>query len=141
MKPFEITEHPADVGLKIRGSDLSSLFINAARGLYSLLTDQDSLSGAPEKEKYVLNLEASDSQELLFEWLRELLFLFSARGWVLTEIQIVNLSGTGIRAEGHITLFDPARDEPHLEVKAVTYHQFYLRRTEKAWEAGVIFDI
>jgi len=141
MQPFEIIEHPADVGLKIRGPDLRSLFVNAANGLYSLMTETETLSGAPQKEVHTLELAAAGSEDLLFEWLRELLFLFSARLWVLTSLRIVELSGTRLKADSHINFFDPARDEPRLEVKAVTYHQFYLRRTDTAWEAGVIFDI
>ena len=51
MKEFELIEHTADVGLRVYGKDLPDLFANAAKGLFSLITD----SSPPEgQEKTIL---------------------------------------------------------------------------------------
>ena len=36
---FELFEHTADVGLRIRAADLNGLFAEAARGLFSLIVE------------------------------------------------------------------------------------------------------
>ena len=37
MKPYEVFEHTADIGLQAYGSTLSELFIHAAQGMESLM--------------------------------------------------------------------------------------------------------
>ena len=36
---------------------------------------------------------------------------------------------------------NPDRHEIYTEVKAVTYHQLYIKETNSGWEAQVIFDL
>lgn len=141
MNSFEIIEHPADIGLKVQADDLSGLFSTAARGFYSLLTDIDVVPEAPDGPVHRINLTAGSGEELLFEWLRELVFLFSARFWILTGIAFPRISGSGLEGEGRIFTFDPEIYEPRVEVKAVTYHQYYMRHTSAGYEARIIFDI
>ena len=40
MKPYEVFEHTADIGLQAYGSTLSELFIHAAQGMESLMVAQ-----------------------------------------------------------------------------------------------------
>ncbi len=37
-KDFELVEHTADIGLKVYGKSEKELFINAARGMFFLIT-------------------------------------------------------------------------------------------------------
>jgi SHS2 domain-containing protein len=74
------------------------------------------------------------------DWLRELLFLFSARGLALGSVSFSELTETRLRALVQGERFDPARHGLKLELKVPTYHQFSLEVTPAGWRALVIFD-
>ena len=71
MKPYEIIDHTADIGLRIRGRTLPELFTHAALGLFDLITDLDEIPLG--KERIPLHLKAEDLGDLFLKWLRELL--------------------------------------------------------------------
>lgn len=143
MKPFEPFEHPADAGILARGRTLEELFDHAGLGLWSLISETD-LAAVPADPAVArrIALEAVSVEELLFAWLRELLYFFSAEGMILHRHRFGVLEETRLAAESRGFRFDPLRHSPLMEVKAVTRHQFQVRKTDAGiWEARIIFDV
>ena len=142
MTPYETFEHTADIGLRMRGRNLTELFTNAGRGFFDLITDFDKIekSDLPRIPVRIV-LEAKDSGGLLLAWLRELLFIFSSKRLVLTEFDFKKINETGLEALAYGILFDPSCHDQKYEVKAVTYHAFRLEKREEDWLAEVILDI
>lgn len=139
MKPYEIIEHTADVGLRIYGKDLKELFAHAAIGLGDLMTD---ISKVSIKEEQRIQLKGEDVGDLLLKWLREILFLFSAQHKIFKEVTFHQLTEKELDATVKGEIFNPAIHDQKCEVKAVTYHQFKLERQKTGtWIAEVIFDI
>ena len=143
MKPYEIFEHTADIGLKIHGRNLEELFRHAALGLFDLITDTAQIKASPNArpETVDLRLEAADEGELLLKWLRELLFLFSARKFVPYDFAFSEINSAALKARVSTAVFDPSAHEQKYEVKAVTYHEFKIRHDASGWHAQVILDI
>ncbi len=144
MKSFEIISHTADIGLKISGRSLEELFRNGALGFFNLITDPERVrERGPEggAVREVLEIRAADSEDLFLGWLKELLYVFSVRRLVLTDFDFEDCGKRHVKAVGRGTVFDPARDVQKYEIKAVTYHQFELRKQKNGWQARVIFDI
>jgi len=78
MKPFELIEHTADVGIKAWGSTLTELFENAAKGLFFVITGEGYKPQGSEIEKKIEINEDKDSLEgVLVSWLSELLYIFN----------------------------------------------------------------
>ena len=143
MKPYEILEHTADVGLRVYATNLEELFTHAGLGLFDLITDVPQLV---RREKgnvlsSVLELREANVSDLFLKWLRELLFLFSSKRLVFFRYDFQKLTPTELRATAWAKKFDPKRDEQRHEVKAVTYHQFKLEKKEEGWIAEIVFDI
>ncbi|GAJ00371.1 unnamed protein product, partial [marine sediment metagenome] len=74
-KDFELIEHTADVGIIAYGDDTNQAFANAAKALFSLITELDSIDEVIYKDT---ELVAPDLETLLVEWLNELIYLFDA---------------------------------------------------------------
>ncbi|RPI34684.1 MAG: archease [Nitrospiraceae bacterium] len=138
MKPFELIDISGDAGIRAFGNDLKELFLNAAAGMYSLITNSESVT--PRKS---IEIEtSSDSLEgLLVSWLNELIFHFDAYGFIGKEIHIHELRDTLLRATVTGEDFVPERHGGGLLIKAATYHRLKIERKEGHWEADVIFDI
>jgi SHS2 domain-containing protein len=135
---FEILEHPADIGLKVYGRTLAELFMYSGHGLVAIaLEPQDSGSS----ERIPLTVQGTDREDLLVNWLSEILYYMDAEGWVFRDFRIQKIGDNMIEGEGWGERRDPARHQHSVAVKAVTYHQLSVRKTEEGWEAVVYLDI
>ena len=135
---FEILEHPADIGVRVFGRTFADLFVNAGHGLVAIaLEPQD----AEPAERIVLTARGSDREDLLVNWLSEILFFMDAEGWIFRDFRIQKIADKVIEGEGLGERRDPARYPHSVAVKAVTYHQLSVRKTGEGWEAVVYLDI
>lgn len=141
MKPYEVFEHTADVGLKIRGRTLEDLFKNGALALIALMTDPDQVFKENDRLLVGFDLKASSLDELFLKWLREILFNFSAKRLALDGFKFDSLSDTELSVRAGGVPFDPDIHEQRCEVKAVTCHHFKLEKKNSVWQAEVIADI
>jgi len=137
IKPFEFFEHTADIGLKIYGKDLKELFVNAAKGLLSLITD---LKKVDLSTKIEIKLKEANREELLVSWLNELIFQFSAHSFISKEFKIEDITDKKIIARVWGEKIDSSRHKILSEIKAATYHELEIKETDKGFEARVIFD-
>ena len=141
--PFEMIEHTADMGLRIKSRDLGGLFRDAAEGFFELVTDPQAVkdSKARDFQEVEMNFQEENAAELFMHWLQELLFLFSTRKLILSEFNFTSLTPMILKLKAKGIRFDPRIHPSRHEVKAVTYHQFRVLQTKSGWEAEVIFDI
>ena len=139
QKPtFEILEHPADVGFVAYGATREELFQNAAAAVLELACET---SGIAEREQRELVAEGDDFEALLFGWLAEILAVMDAEGVVFRRAEVTELGDHRVRGIGHGERFDRARHRAGTYIKAVTYHQFRVEKTENGWTARVFLDV
>jgi SHS2 domain-containing protein len=137
---MEVFEHTADVGLRVRGTDLGDLFQTAALGLFSYIVANHEAVEATEVESVAL--AGDDPAWLLVAWLNELIFRSETRHRLYSRF-VVRPSSDGryIQAEIGGEPIDPQRHVLDHEVKAVTLHGLDLRREGEGWVAQLILDI
>lgn len=135
---FTYFEHTADVGLLVEAPDLNSLFADAARGLFALIVEETTQI-RPETE-VTFELEGTEHDYLLFDWLNELLFRFETEHLLLSDFE-VNVREDGVTATARGETLNTERHQLAHEVKAITYHQLEVKQTPGGWQARVIFDI
>jgi SHS2 domain-containing protein len=135
---YETFEHTADLGLRVRAPDLNTLFAEAALCLFSTIVE-DLVTVGP-LQCIDVEIDGTDREYLLFDWLRELLYRFDGRHLVLSRFA-VHVTDTGLEAQAWGEPLDPARHALAHEVKAVTYHGLKVEQTPNGWLAEVIVDI
>src|SRR5687768_6814869 len=123
---YELFEHTADLGLRVRAPDLDTLFAGAAACLFSAIVE-DPAAVRPEVEQK-LELSGTDREYLLFDWLRELLYRFDAEHMIYRDFA-VTVRPDGLTAMVRGEPLDPARHALSHEVKAITYHELKVERT------------
>lgn len=138
MKTFEMIDISGDAGIRAYGETLQDLFVNAAMGMYSLITDP---SAVREERHIALDIESHSLEGLLVSWLNELIFHFDTYGFVGKTIRIAAFLNNKISARVSGEDFDPERHEKRLLIKAATYHQLSIEKKEGQWVTDVIFDI
>ena len=139
----------SDLAFEARGDTPKEMFEAAARALTEAMADIKQVR--PRVEKTIrLTHEAID--QVLFDWLAELIYLKDAEGLLFSQFQ-VDLSAvpaeagltaqTAWRLVGNVRgeSIDPKRHNLHLDVKAVTYHLFEVAQKDGQWVARVVLDI
>jgi len=142
---YTIVDHTADIGIKVWGKTLQALFIEAARDMVSLIVNIDSIR---LKEQEFVHIQAERLDELLIQWLREIVFLMDQKRLVFKQFQIEmdNLSESNVTSYFIKCLLggeslDFNRHEICREIKAITRHDFYLRKKGPWWETNILFDV
>ena len=132
---FEIVDHTADWALRVYGSDLAGLLMNAAMGMSALLVSD--LYSVPLEVERDLELDAFDAETLLVDWLGELAYMAEEEGFVFREFRLSNVS------PNHLEAYIRGGRAPELEkhIKAVTYNDLVIRKTETGLTVTVVFDV
>ena len=138
MRRYRMIDHTADMGVYLYGRDPKEVFLRGAAVLFELLVE-GRLQGPGKREAVVL--DGLDREDLLVQWLGELLYMYAARDRVLTGARIHRLTLRRIEAEIELAALDPLRHKRRTEIKAVTYHQAEFKRHGAGWRARVIFDV
>jgi SHS2 domain-containing protein len=138
---FEVFEHTADLGIRVRASSLNELFVDAGRGLIAQLANLAAVRPVTVK---TITLTSDSLEYLLFDWLSELIYTFEESRLLLGEFEVLVTEVAGVfqltaNCRGEVA--DVARHELDHEVKAITYHGLFVRQSTDGWEAEVIIDI
>jgi SHS2 domain-containing protein len=83
---YETFEHTADLGLRIRAGDVDGLFEEAARALFSVLTVEP--KAVRPAETLTVSIAGTEREDLLYDWLAELLYIFDARHMLLVAFDV-----------------------------------------------------
>ena len=132
---FKEIEHTADRALKIYGSNLQELLLNAAGGMNSLLAREYN-AVSPQEEKSV-ELDAIDPESLLVEWLSELAYWAETELLVFHRFELHSVSPTHVKA----TVYGSRVAQLDNHIKAVTYHNLKILQTDAGLTATVVFDV
>ena len=136
-KDFEITNHTADVGIIAYGADVNQAFANAARALFSLITELDDVEEVLYRD---VELIAPDQESLLVEWLNELIYLFDTENIILKRFDISQLNNTRLKARSYGEKVDSSKHRLKTGVKAATYHMLKVDEGDGC-KVEVLFDI
>ncbi len=135
---YEVFEHTADLGLRVKAASLNDLMADAASGLFSMIVvNLDDVERVVTKTYKVLG---NQPDYLLFDWLTELLYTFDTERLVLADFK-VHLDESGLTATCRGEPIDREKHDLDHEVKAITYHQLRVDETEAGWVAELIVDI
>lgn len=136
--PFEILDHPADVGFVAYGRNFEELFENAALAMLTLACDLDAIG---EKKSRDLTAAGADHESLLYAWLAEILAIADAEQLVFRRADVTAMDGGHVRGTLHGEPFDKTRHQAGTYIKAVTYHQLKVEKTADGWTARVYLDV
>lgn len=140
---YSIVEHTADVGIFAWGPDPKRAFAEATWGMFAIALGQDPQDwhGSGQPQTLDVEVEGQTWDELLVNWLAELVFHFDVNGFIPREINFKECAPPrcSARLEG-VSLGDP-EEAGGVGIKAVTYHQLAVRVSAEKTELQVIFDI
>lgn len=134
----ELFDHTADLGLRVRAAELRQLFEEAAVAVSAAMVAR--FDAVQPRQQEVIRVEGTAHDELLVDWLGELVFRFAARGWIGCRFAVV-VDERGLGAEVCGEPYDEARHGAGQELKAITYHGLRVEQDDDGWIAEVVIDL
>jgi len=137
-KNYRLTTRQSELAVRVTGNSQADLFANSAFALFDVMTDVEKIE---IKEQLPLEVEGTDRDDLLVNWMRELLYLYQGSGYMLKEFRVKDVNDTKVKAEVCGEKIDPDRHEIRREISAVAYNQGRMQKTGNQWTAQLIFEI
>lgn len=134
-------DHTADVAADLDGRSPGELFASAAQALTDTITP---IEGVLSSVTESVTLEAPTIEDLLVDWLNELLYRFEVRNVLFARAEVAVDERDGrwwLTATVTGEAFDPARHPSRVLVKSATYHGLHVTHDEGTWRARIVFDI
>jgi SHS2 domain-containing protein len=139
QKKYRITKHQSELAVKVVGASQADLFANSAYTLFDVMVAD--LDKVDCKEHIPLEIEGTDRDDLMVNWMRELLYLYQGSGYLLKDFQIREVKDTIVKAEVAGEKIDPDRHEIKQEIAAIAFHKSRMDKTGNQWTAQVIFEV
>ena len=130
----------ADAAFEAEGESLEELFEACAQATFEVMAETKTVKPRNKEE---IQLRSDDLEELLFNWLAELIYLKDLKTTVFSkyEIKIEKPDGYKLQASVWGEPIDAEKHKVKVDVKAVTYHLLEVKKTDEKWTAKVILDI
>jgi SHS2 domain-containing protein len=135
---FELFEHTADLGIRVRAATAAELVAPATAGLYATM---GVLVAQPANTRREFEFRGGEPAVLLRDYLAELLYLVEEHRCIVTRVTGVELSPDRLYVTAETAPLDSQRSVLAREVKAVTYHDLALRPIPGGVEVEFIVDI
>ena len=138
MLRYELIDHTADIGMRVFGTTLAELFENAGVALFELIADITTVSVRHYRS---MSLSRDTPEELLVEWLNELLFIYDTEQLLFSSFSVKLFDSTSLAARVGGDVYQEGRHRIKKSVKAATYHNLTLTCCNGIWQATVVFDV
>lgn len=137
MFRYKILNGPtSDVMFESRGETLNQLLEASGEALMSVVCD---IKKVRPRKKIIVEAAGSGPEELLFEWLQQLIALVDIETMFFSKFKVTERDGVWLMAECWGEKADPAIGS--VVVKAVTKHRFSLKKGRNGWRATAVLDI
>ena len=138
-KKYRITKHQSELAVRVTGESQADLFTNSALALFDVMVAD--MERTDCKERLPLEVEGTDRDDLMVNWVRELLYLYQVSGYLLREFVILEVKDTLVKADVCCEKIDPDRHEIQQEIAAVAFHKSRMEKTGNQWTAHLIFEL
>ena len=143
MKKYKILEDVAiaDIAIEAYGKNLEELFENSALAIFE---ESANLKNIKEKEKKSIKINAKNIEDLLYDFLSEILFLKDTYSIIFKKSKIkIQKKGKKyhLNAELYGEKIDRERHELGNDIKAITLHMFKIEKTKKGYKGMIVVDV
>ncbi len=138
---FEVFENvaSADYLFDAYGNDLNELFAACAWACFSAMTDPEKVSPASE---FTLELQGESVEELLYNFISELIYLKDAKKIFLSAFDVTIASdNSSLNAVVAGESIDYNMHTIKTDVKAATYHDLRIEKIDGGYKAHMLLDL
>jgi len=128
-------KHTADIKFQAFGKTKEECYGNAGLAFVKAMVDEDVKSVKKKKIK----VEGNDEVSLLYNFLERLLVLLDSEEFVVGKISKLKIKDKKLECE--ISGDKAGNYEFHIDVKAITYSEMFVKQNKEGWVCQVVLDV
>ncbi len=142
MQPYKLLPDiaVADIAYEAYGKNEEELFTNAAIALLDIMADRKTVHGNITK---TITLKNEKLDDLLFDFLNEIIYLKDTAYMVFHTVKVHLTKKKNYTLQATLTgeTIQPEHHDLGNDVKAMTLHQYEVKKTKTKWVARIVVDI
>ena len=130
----------ADIAYEAYGKDLNDLFENSAFAIFELSANLKTIEA---KKKIEIKLENEKIENLLYDFLSEILFLKDSKYMVFKKVKVSIKEQKSFKLKAVLEgdTINPQKQQLENDIKAITMHMFKIEKEKNNYKATVVVDI
>ncbi len=133
---YRFLEHTADVKFRADGITLEDMFVSAFDAFNETVRGDIKIL---EQEERVFELEGKGNTDLLYVFLEEFLVLLDGKDFLAASVKDLKIEDGKLRC---VVVGDKAENYVFTnDVKAITFSEMFVRRSDDGWECQVVLDV
>ena len=130
----------ADIAYEAYGKTLNELFENSAFAIFELSANLKTISA---RQKIEFELENEKIENLLYDFLSEILFLKDSKYMVFKKVKVLIKENKKFQLKAILEgdTINPQKQQLENDIKAVTMHMFEVKKEKNRYKATVVVDI
>ncbi|MBI2148767.1 archease [Candidatus Woesearchaeota archaeon] len=138
---YRFLPHTADIIFEAYGNTVERVFENSGLALEEIMVSTSTLN---TEEHYEITLKSNNLENLLYDFLSELIFVKDTEGLLFKKFDIVIMHKKKeyeliAKCEGE--KINHEKHELHDDAKAITMHEFKIKKEKNIWKTHVLVDI
>jgi SHS2 domain-containing protein len=135
---YRFEEHTADVKFVVESKDLGELFLEGARALKENICGNIKVLEQIEKD---IVIQGRNLENLLYKFLEEFLVLLDSESFLVSSVSNIELDPENFSLKAKIKGDKSEKYHFTNDVKAITYSQMEITKTEEGFKATVVLDV
>lgn len=135
---YTFLEHTADVKFQAESDTLEGVFTESAYALKETICGDINVLELEDKE---ITLKGTDLENLLYNFLEEFLVVLDSESFLLSKIVELKIDPESLILTAKLKGDKASHYSFTNDVKAITYSDMTIKKTEEGWTAKVVLDV
>ena len=137
MIKYKFLTHTADMKFQAFGKTIEEIFSNSALAMFNSMYE----GKVKEKRASKIKAKGKDFESLLYNFLEELLVLFDGEQFFLSKVKSLKIDKKAFKLEAEVIGDDASNYKMHIDVKAITYNDMFVKKQKSGWVCQVVLDV
>jgi len=134
---YKFLEHTADIKFQAFGKTIEKVFENSALAMFNSMYD----GKVKGNKTFKINVKGRDIESLLYNFLEELLFLFDSENFFMSKIKNIKIDKKNFKLNAEVFGDDAENYEIHIDIKAITYNDMFVKKEGTKFITQVVMDV
>ena len=135
---YKFLEHTADLKVSVSEKTMEKSFASSALALKEAICGKIKVKSLIKKK---IKVSGKDYESLLYNFLEEFLYLIDAKGFLLSKIDKLKISGFELEAEVSGDKSSNYKSQFSNDVKAITYNEMFVRVNKEKCDIQFVLDV
>ena len=134
---YKFLTHTADMKFQAFGKNIEEMFENSALAMFNSMYNRK----VKEKRTSKIKAKGKDFESLLYNFLEEFLVLFDGEQFFLSKVSKIKINKKNFTLEAEVVGDDAGNYKINIDVKAITYHEMFVKQKKGQWVCQVVMDV